>query len=186
MPPAKAAKKTAKKAAKKNLGHDPNKAGKDARRAYEHLGRVQALLSLQDSATADRVQQLIPQAQGALKAGQPKEAADLLRAAEHLSFGSLRLADSPDETISRELAAVLQDEIAHQQGRAEEHGEAKSSAAVIRAIYRFMADSATEALATKRYRAALEFARGAEALTHLNHLSALALSPGPAAKRLSK
>ena len=173
-----------KKAAKKAPGHDPNKAGKDTRRAYEHLGRVQVLLSLQDAATAERVQQLLPLAQGALHAGQPKQAADLLRAAEHLSFGSLRLADAPDETLSRELAAAIHDEIDHQQKKAEEHGEAKSSPAVIRSIYQFMADASSKAMASKRYRAALEFSRGAEALTHLEHLAPLALPSNLATKRL--
>jgi hypothetical protein len=43
MPPKKAAKKAAKKAPGQ---HDPHNAGKDARRTFEHLGRVQALSSL--------------------------------------------------------------------------------------------------------------------------------------------
>lgn len=182
MPPT----KVAKKAARKAPGHDPHQAGKDTRRAYEHLGRIQALLSLQDSATTDRVQQLVPLAQKALQAGQAKEAADLLRAAEHLSFGSLRLADPPDETIAQHLAAAIHDEIEHQQKKAEEHGEAKSGSTAIQAIYRFMANSASKALTSKRYRAALELARGAEALTHLHSLVPLALPARPAAKELSR
>ena len=181
MPPI----KVAKKAAKKAPGHDPHKMQKDARRAYEHLGRVQALLRLQDAATTDRVQQLIPLAQGALLAGQAKQAADLLRAAEHLSFGALRAADSPDKSISEDLATAIHEEIEHQQDKAEEHGGAEESTAAIRTLYRFMADAASKALTAERYRAALEFARGAEALTHLDDLAPAALPSGGATKRLS-
>lgn len=186
MPPTKVAKNVAKKAARKSPGHDTHRAPKDTRRAYEHLGRVQSLLGLQDPAARDQVQQLTALAQRALQAGQPREAADLLRAAEHLAFGSLRLADLPDETIAEDLVAAIDDEIEHHRAKAKEHGEAATSAAEVTSLYRFMADSASQALASKRYRAALEFSRGAEALTHLDARPLPALAPGTAAKRLDR
>ena len=178
-------KPAAKKAAKNDPGNDPNKARKDTRRAYEHLGRVQTLLQLLDGEDAARVQQLLPLAQGALQAGQPKESADLLRCAEHLSFGSLRLSEGPDETVSADLKAAVEDEIDHQQQKSQEHGEAEKSPEAIQSLYRYLSQNSEKALKGKRYRAALEFARGAEALSHLDHLSTHALPSGGAAKKLS-
>ena len=157
-----------KKAAKKALGkHDQPKAGRDARRTFEHLGRVQAIASL---ITEDRasIQVLISMADAAFRSNHHKQSADLLRAAEHLSFASIVETDSAG--ISGSLLGAIQEEFDHLVERAEEHGAAKEAPAAIRTIYRRMAKDAASAMRRDAYRTALELARGAEALTHLREL----------------
>ena len=90
-PPKKAAKKAPKKAAKKTAGHhhDKHHQANDLRRAYEHMGRVAVLRQTSKSSATDAVAELTASAQRAIKDGHSKDAADLLRASEHLSFAVL-------------------------------------------------------------------------------------------------
>jgi hypothetical protein len=165
-----AAKKSAKKAAKKAAGKKSAakksaNPGRDTLRAYEHLGRVQALAAVSgaDSGTA---QILSGFAEQALRAGDAKDAAELLRAAEHHLFGSLALAQPADESLSAALLESVRDEYEHQMDKAKDHGSAADAPPAVRAIYQRMLKDAASALKAKRFRAALELARGAEALTH--------------------
>jgi hypothetical protein len=116
MPVKKAAKKAPKKAAKKGAKHhhDKRHAGKDLRRAYEHLGRVQALESIVPATVSTQIATLTALAQKSLHASEQKSAADLLRAAEHLAFGSLaspakatRLGDALEEAINAEYEHLM-------------------------------------------------------------------------------
>ncbi|WP_446742418.1 hypothetical protein [Silvibacterium acidisoli] len=179
MPPPK---KAAKKAAKKATGHhDPHKAAKDARRTFEHLGRVQAIAKLTNS-ESETLAFLSQTADRAFRAGQYKDSADLLRAAEHLSFASLYR--EATETVADNLKATIKDEFDHLLERAEDHANHHSAPKEVHALMERMTKEAKAALKRGSYRAALEFARGAEALAHVDELKPAELSAGKEQKRL--
>lgn len=177
-PPKKAAKKSAKKAAGH---HDPHKALKDARRTFEHLGRVQAIAKLTGS-ESETLTLLSQTADKAFRAEQYKDAADLLRAAEHLSFASLHR--EATEIVADDLKATIKEECDHLLERAEDHANHHSVPKAIRGLMERMKKDAKAALKRGSYRAALEFARGAEALAHVDELKTSALSAGKEQKRL--
>lgn len=180
MAPKKAAKKAAKKAPAK---HDAHKAGRDARRTFEHLGRVQALLPL-TAAEQDAIALLATAADTAFRQQHYKDSADLLRAAEHLSFACI--VDSPEAgQISEGPTAAIREEFEHLRERAEEHGAASEAPRLVRTIYTRMARDADSAMKKHWYRKALELARGAEALTHIHHLDDKMLTAGDT-RRLSE
>ncbi len=173
--PGKAAKKVAKKAAKKLAAKAPHKAAKkvakepadEMRRAYEHLCRLRSLRRLLDGNAADGVQLLSRYAKTALDVQQPKEAADLLRAAEHLAFSSL--AEGVDgDTIGKELRQVLKAELTHRLKRAAERWDAQESkpARELKELYKDMRQTAKTAWKEGVYSKALESARAADALAH--------------------
>jgi hypothetical protein len=189
MPPEtavkKAAKKAAKKHAKKAAKHEGKRhEGKDLRRAYEHLGRLSTLEATLTAATLQHIRTLTELAQTSLTAGEHKSAADLLRAGEHLAFGSVaptvkasRLSDELEETINAEYE--------HLTDKAEEHWEkhdGKRPAAVAE-VYEAMVEAADAAFRKGAYRRALEFARGAEALAHVRGEDAPELEDGGLLKR---
>src|SRR5258708_16482578 len=100
MPPKKAAKKSAKHHDHK---HD---SAKDLRRAYEHLGRLEILQRTLQPTQAGDVKSLITLAKQELENGHRKDAADLLRPAEHFSFPP-RPPDTPTpDEIHEALANV--------------------------------------------------------------------------------
>ncbi len=159
---AKSAKKVAKKAAKKTPG---NKLGQDTRRCYEHFGRVSTLL--RQVPEKETVARLVALGQELLRLGSTKEAADALRAAEHLSFGSLAMhgrADDISDVLLEALQTEYHDLLDRAGQRAADH-ELTGPAARLFATLRRMAAVAFKA---KQYRAASELARGAEALTHIH------------------
>jgi hypothetical protein len=160
----------AKKAAKKSVKDHEKKHhhGKDIRRAYEHLGRVKGLEKLLSAGVKQQISVLTELAQRCLLEDEQKSAADLLRACEHLGFGSLASA-ARATNLSEELTAALHAEYEHLVDKAEEHwsrheGDRPSA---IEAVYESMVASADAALKKDAYRRALEFARGAEALAHV-------------------
>ena len=114
MPPRKAAKK----AAKKSAGHHDFQPGRDARRAFEHLGRVQALSSLA-SYESESLSLLTKTADAAYQTQQYKESAHLLRAAEHMSFAVLHV--EATETVAAELKEVIKEEFEHLVERSLDH-----------------------------------------------------------------
>ena len=176
MPPKKAAKKVAKKAPGQ---HDPHKAAKDARRTFEHLGRVQALSSL-TSSESESLSLLMKTADGAYQTQQYKESADILRAAEHLSFAALHV--EATETVAAELKKVIQEETEHLIERSVEHSSHHDIPETLLTLLARMTKDAKAAMRRGSYRSALEFARGAEALSHVHHLD-LNMLPAPAAQK---
>jgi hypothetical protein len=169
----KAAKKTAKKAAKKAPSH---RAHHDLRRAYEHISRVRALhLGLQPVALA-QVDVLSRLAQAAMSGDDAHSAADLLRAAEHVSFAYLSSSASED-TLSPALATAARAEYEHLIARAQEHHPGKTSSD-LRTLYTSFLKQAAAALGQGLYHRALEFARAAEALTHVEPPKQRKLQPG--------
>ena len=182
MAPNKAAKKVAKKAAKKVAGkHDPHRAAKDARRTFEHLGRVQAIASL-TGAEAGPLSALISLSDQAFQVERYQQSADLLRAAEHLSFATLH--KTAQENAAPELLRTIEEELAHLEDRLQEHSSHHPVTSVIQPHLQRFRREAKQALQRGSLRAALEFARGAEALAHVHdwHVQRLA-SPSPSALR---
>jgi hypothetical protein len=171
-----------KKAAKKPAGkHDSHPPAKDARRTFEHLGRVQLLAAL-TSSKDEALALLLDLSDRAFRTQRYKESADLLRAAEHLSFANL-CADST-EKVSSDLRNAIIEELAHLADRMREHASKHSAGDPIQKLRTRMHHDAEAALHRGSYRAALELARGAEALAHVDRPEAKALPSSPSQKRL--
>jgi hypothetical protein len=165
MAPKKAAKKSVKNHDKK---HPEGKEGKDLRRAYEHLGRLTTLEKHLPAAVTAQIAVLTDLAQKSLLAGESKSAADLLRAGEHLAFGSLA-SQAKATRVSEDLVATLNAEYEHLNDKADEHWQKHEGdrPAAIEDVYDAMLQSASAAFHKGAYCRALEFARGAEALAHV-------------------
>ena len=162
MPPPK---KAAKKAAAKHAPHE-DPATKDRRRAHEHLGRVEALHKLVEKPAAKEIGVLTELAKEQIEAGHPKEAADLLRAAEHLSFGSLHAPKA--EEVDPKLEEDLTKEFDSKLEKADEHwSEEEEHLEGLEEVFTHAKDLAQKAFEAGSYRQALELARAAEALSHV-------------------
>jgi hypothetical protein len=180
-PPKKAAKKAAKKTAKKAAGHhhDKHHQANDLRRAYEHMGRVAVLRQAARSSGTDAVAELTVLSQQAIKDGHSKDAADLLRASEHLSFAALAGEVSGIVRVSAELKDSITEQFDELMRRADEHWEEEEEhSSNLTGIYQSARNSATKALKIRAYHQALEFARAAEALAHVKQHGALKLESG--------
>jgi len=177
MAPKKAAKKSTKEHGKKH--HE----GKDVRRAYEHLGRLGGLEKLVSAGVRTQIGVLTGAAQRSLLEGEQKTAADLLRAGEHLGFGSLA-SQARAGRLSEKLASAIDAEYEHLVDKAEEHwgkhdGNRPDG---IEQVYESMLDAANAAYGKGAYRRALEFARGAEALAHVRGGHVIGIEDGVAGK----
>jgi len=166
VPPVKHAAKHAAKHAKK---HTPEQEGKkDLRRAYEHLGRVEAILSLAGDASPSSVHTLVQLAKRYLEGGLSKEGADLLRAAEHFSFASLPSNAKADTHADPKLMETVQEEFDKLSSRAEEHwAEHEDRSSELTGLFKEACEESKAAFEKRMYRQALEWARGAEALAHV-------------------
>lgn len=158
-----------KKAAVKHAPHED--ASKDMRRAYEHLGRVEILHASLDHHAAAEITELTKLAQHELATTHVKDAADLLRAAEHLSFGALN-SPKKDAHMEAKLVEAITEEFHGKLKKADQHwsGEEHRHKA-IDDIYNAVIERANKAFGAGAYRQALELARGAEALAHV-HIAA--------------
>ena len=182
------AKKAAKKAAAKHA--DPkHHERKDLRRAYEHLGRVEALQRREKGESSKDVHALVALAEQELGEGHRKDAADLLRAAEHFSFAALSdLGDSPGK-ISPELKDVVKEEVEHLTEKATEHwddSDVFEHHVAVAALFKSALESAQKALGAGLYRRALELSRGAEALAHVKKYGTEPLGGGTKHPKLPK
>ena len=172
----KTTKKAAKKMAKKHAGHGHED---DLRRAYEHLGRLEALQGAITSAVVKDISDLTELARVTLLTGDTKSTAELLRACEHLAFGSLA-----STTKEAPIGDALQDAIAARYERLIEHAaerwdeqETEPTELMTRA-YEGAFDRAEQAYAKGAFRRALELARAADALSHVHIAGELELSDG--------
>jgi hypothetical protein len=113
-------------------------------------------------------------AQTSVEAGDSKSAADLLRAGEHLAFGSIA-ANAKESSLSDDLVRAVNREYEHLVDKADEHWERHEDErpSQIEAVYASMRESAEEALNRGAFRKALEFARGAAALAHVRRRPAM-------------
>jgi hypothetical protein len=180
--PAKAAKHAAKKGAKHK--DEKHSGANDMRKAYEHLGRLAALRPMLAATVVPQLGVLTDLAQQALASGDAKQAKDLLRAGEHLAFGSLA-ANTKEPRVSEELLEAIHADYEDLTDRAEEHWERHEAdrPSTVIPLYDAMREAADRAFDKGAYRRALEFARGAEALAHARGLDR-ALDAGKPQKKL--
>lgn len=183
MPPKKAAKKAATKTAHRHPSHD-------LRRAYEYLGRVDILEGALAGVHFRHVSALAKLAEKQVSAGQKRDAADLLRAAEHICFAAL----APEERsgtvplVSTELKAAIATELIDLTRRAEDHwssAEEGEPHETLAAIYVAALDQSLLNFNSGAYRAALELARAAEALAHVARRPQWRISEDKPAHRLA-
>jgi hypothetical protein len=115
-----------------------------------------------------QLKKLTELAQVTLHAGEPKSASDLLRAGEHLAFGSLA-STSKATGLGEELEAAINAEYEHLVDKADEHwnNHEDERPEGIEELYESMAVAGQAAYHKGAYRRALEFVRGAEALAHV-------------------
>lgn len=158
-------KKVAKKSAANHAPHE-DPALKDRRRAHEHLGRVEALHTIVEKPAAKEIETLKELARQEIETGNAKGAADLLRAAEHLAFGSLHApkAEEADPKLAEELTKEFQGKLE----KADEHwSKEEEHLGGLEEIFLHAKDRAQKAFDAGAYRQALELARAAEALGHV-------------------
>lgn len=189
MPPVKtvakkAAKKAAKKSAKKAAGHhhDKHHQTKEMRRAYEHMGRLEILRTSLKSSAEEDVAKLAKLAQRMIGSGYNKDAADLLRAAEHLGFAHLAGEVASSGQVSTELEESIAEHFEELTRRADEHWNDEHS--IVAALYKDARRSASKAFKQGAYHEALEYARAAEALSHVKQDRSLKLGTGKKALQL--
>jgi len=166
MPTKQDAKKTARKAAKNLLHHPVN----DLRRAYEHLGRIEILEGALAGSPFVDVAALTGLAQQQLEAGHSRNAASLLRAAEHVCFAALAPSHASTALVNTDLECAITMEFETLMRRAEEHWEEEdepSERRVVKDLFTRALDQAHRAFDRGAFRPALEFARAAEALAHI-------------------
>lgn len=179
------AKKAAKKAVKKHAHHRP---AHDLRRAYEHLGRIDVLEGALAGSPFSDVTLLVNFAQQQLAAGHHKDAADLLRAAEHVSFAALAPKDGGDfGRVSADLKSAIAEELDHLSRRAEELWEEIDTPrrGTLATLYARTLEQAHRSFVRGAYRPALELARAAEAIAHIEHWDPASLQEGRDLHRLA-
>jgi hypothetical protein len=171
-------KKAAKKAAKKSAKHKDTKQHevKDLRRAYEHLGRVEFLAEHLPASSHSDVATLTSLAQKQLAEGKVKNSAELLRAAEHLSFAALVAPSGKNGDLGPAVVQAVEIEFQHLFDSAQEHWEdSVGHDRAVATIFKSCLQNSQMALSDRAYRRALEFVRAAGALAKVEHSGAKAL-----------
>jgi len=159
------------------------------RRAYESLGRIDILEGALTGSSFSNVSSLLELAQQKLVADQPEDAADLLRAAEHLCFAALapQTAGSAPQ-IPAELIAAVTAEFDNLACSAEAHWSESDSGSdshtalphgPVAAIYTSALEDARQAFTCGAYRPALQLARAAEDLAKTTHRAFVAAHRKP-------
>ena len=164
------------KAAKKPLKARPEH---DLRRAYEHLGRIDILEGALAGSPFRDVSTLAALAEQSLSEDRARDAADLLLAAEHISFAALAPHQTADTArLAPDLKAAIVAEFHGLLQRAEDHWpEDDSAQPAIAALYASLRDQARSAFTDGSYRPALELARAAETLAQIGDRLAGSLEP---------
>jgi len=174
MPPIKASKTPARKHA--HISSD------DLRTAYECLARVEILEGSLAGATFVDVTALTNLARQQLAAERSRNAAGLLRAAEHICFAALAPEQTTDALVPAGLKASIATEFENLTRRAEDHWVASDAPAnrdVIATLYGRVLAQARAVFARGAWWAALELARAAEALSRIGEgLPAAIPDPG--------
>jgi len=145
--------------------------GEDLRRAYEYLARIDILEGALSGASFCDVSSLVALALRALAAGRSREACDLLRTAEHISFAAqapagysasaIRVCEELGEAIEAEFDLLIRRaELMREQRSSPRHGQLPDLCA------RTLTD-AREAYAEQAFGRALELARAAALLANL-------------------
>jgi hypothetical protein len=143
---------------------------KDLRRAYEHLGRVEAIQQTLPPSSQNDIHTLVTLAEKELNGAHNKDAADLLRAAEHLSFAALAETDTKKPKLSEQLETAITEELEHLTRKASEHWDNEEESErhlTVTALFHRSLETSAKALSHRAYWQALELARAAEALAHV-------------------
>lgn len=162
-PEANAAKKHPKKQPKKHAGK--HEKGKHLRRAYEHLGRVEALQAIPAVQADASIALLLQEAQRAIRNGDSHSAADLLRAAEHLGFATASANPAQLPPLTPELEQALVSEFEKKAGKVTRHAAPTNSPIASLALQSL--EAAHIARGRRSFREAMEFIRAAEALAEI-------------------
>jgi hypothetical protein len=180
----KAAKKAAKKGAKKAGHKHDHEVEKDLRRAYEHLGRLDALEANLPKLVVAEIHTLTEMARMSLLTGDTKSSAELLRGCEHLAFGAMasNIAESVGEALQDAIVAQYERLLEKAADRWDEHDEKPGKE--ITAVYEKTLQAAETAYNKGAYRKALELVRAAEAMTHVELAVASKLEDGKKKKKL--
>ena len=160
-------------------GKEGGKGAKDLRRAYEHLARVRVLLAYSGAeaklrAAAERLASLVTDDLRGDHA-EPKLAAELSRAAEHIAFAGLVQHETKLLPWSSKIEGALDEEFRKLSDDAEVREPKKDKrtnerAEAIRTLHALMADTAETARKAKNHTKAMECIRAAESLaTALEH-----------------
>lgn len=160
--------------------HDDKPGGKHLRRVYEHLGRVEALQSL---ANVEAVSSLVRMSQSGVDRDEARSAADLLRAAEHLSFAAAAARSGAGPALSPDLEKAVRREFRKLLEAAEDHDLTPDT--TLGELLRQTVTDARSSFDTGNFRQALELARAAEALAEIDQKIALRLDQ-PQSKRALK
>ena len=142
------------------------------------MGRIDILRESLDASTKDTIGALINLAKQEIDGGHVKDAADLLRASEHLGFALLAEEKSDTSRISAELQESITEHFDELLRRAEEHWGGEQHSGILVALYESSRKYASKAFKGGAYHRALEFARAAEAIAHAKHRGTLQLGPG--------
>jgi hypothetical protein len=127
---------------------------------------------------------LVRLAQEEINAGYGKDAADLLRGAEHLSFAALAGEDAKSQQLAKPLPDAIADKYEELNRRADEHWNYEDTRPeVLTVIYQSARKGAVKAYKSGHFYKALEFARAAEALAHVKTHGPLRLSGGTASEK---
>lgn len=158
-----------KKHEKEGKKHGPEgKDGKDLRRAYEHLGRVETLRLVGGASAGHQfVNDLVLFAEHALRDGVAcKDAAEALRAAEHASFAVLmEKGERQVHVADPRLATAIQSELEKLKEKIDEGRQVEKP---LHHLQQAFLDAAEQAYRLQHYRQALEWTRGAAALSHVH------------------
>ena len=160
----------------------PQHPGDDLRSAYEHLGRVEIIEGALAGSPFVDVAALANLAQQQLGSGHARNAAHLLRSAEHLCFASLAPAQVTDALVGADLKSSISAEFEALMQRAEQRWTDDAEEISREVIARLFADivaQARRAFARGAFRPALELARAAESLSDVGEgLPAAIPEPG--------
>jgi hypothetical protein len=125
-----------------------------------------------------------------LTAGADLSAAELLRAAEHLSFAALEATNQPAE-VSSGLEGAITAELLHLLTRAADHPGGKRPAGAravahpVAALLPPLIEEARAAYQARTFRVALELARAAEALARVELTGPARLTASARSRRLA-
>ncbi len=154
-------------------GKEGGKGAKDLRRAYEHLARVRVLLAHSGGEAKLRVaaERLAALVTDNLRGdyAEPKLAAELSRAAEHIAFAGLVAHDGKALPWSPKIEGALDEEYWKLSDEADVREAKKDKrtserAEAVRALHALMVDAAEAARTAKNHTKAMECVRAAESL----------------------
>ena len=168
MPPKKSDKHREEKHRPEKHREEKHPKSGDLRRAFEHLGRVHLLQPSIEPAHTAEIDGLLALARRELAERHEKNAAELLRAAEHLCFAAIAGEPAEGAKLSTELIAAVREEVDHLASQAAKHRKDEpTETSEVSKICETAKQRAAEALRAGACHRALELSRAVEALAHV-------------------